>query len=144
MFRPFLEPALEHTFDNAIKPAKRSIPFMASCKLKLNKVGSSRAFHPGLKRNALCSQLSSISGVLPFSSPTSFSPCCCRRGSWCRGSSTILRTSSWIAVSLWAWIQLKFMRLNGADIIYSGDRLPAGEPAVVVANRVAWSDFYVT
>ena len=51
--------------------------------------------------------------------------------------------SSQIAASVWAWIQLIFVRFNGAEIVCSGDDLPAGESAVIVANHVAWSDFYM-
>lgn len=51
--------------------------------------------------------------------------------------------SSLIASSVWAWIQLIFTSVNGARIVRSGDSLPDGESAVVVANHVAWSDFYM-
>lgn len=51
--------------------------------------------------------------------------------------------SSKIALSVWAWIQLVFETLNGARIETSGDLLPAGESAIVVANHVAWADFYM-
>ncbi|PHH87859.1 hypothetical protein CDD83_8312 [Cordyceps sp. RAO-2017] len=51
--------------------------------------------------------------------------------------------SSRIAGSVWAWIQAIFERANGADIVCSGDALPPGESAVVVANHVAWADFYM-
>ena len=47
------------------------------------------------------------------------------------------------AESVWAWIQLIFTKANSATITVSGDTLPAGESAVVVANHVAWSDFYM-
>ncbi|OAQ64219.1 acyltransferase [Pochonia chlamydosporia 170] len=51
--------------------------------------------------------------------------------------------SSQVAFTVWAWIQLIFEILNGARIDISGDSLPRGESAVVVANHVAWSDFYM-
>ncbi|KAF5003007.1 hypothetical protein FDECE_10429 [Fusarium decemcellulare] len=51
--------------------------------------------------------------------------------------------SSHVARSVWAWIQLIFTRANGAHISVSGDALPLGESAIVVANHVAWSDFYL-
>lgn len=53
------------------------------------------------------------------------------------------RLSSPIAWSCWAGIQFIFERLNGARIVVSGDKLPVGESAVVIANHVGWSDFYM-
>lgn len=53
------------------------------------------------------------------------------------------RLSSPIAWSCWAGIQFIFERLNGASIVVSGDKLPTGESAVVIANHVGWSDFYM-
>lgn len=53
------------------------------------------------------------------------------------------RLSSHIAWSCWAWIQLIFERLNGANIVISGDKIPEGESAVVICNHVGWSDFYM-
>ncbi|KAG6039791.1 hypothetical protein E4U41_002138 [Claviceps citrina] len=55
----------------------------------------------------------------------------------------VYEASSQIALSVWAWIQLIFELFNGAVIEISGDALPEGESAVVVANHVAWSDFYM-
>lgn len=55
----------------------------------------------------------------------------------------VYNTSSLIAQSVWAWIQAIFTRSNGARISISGDVLPPGESAIVVANHVAWSDFYL-
>jgi len=52
-------------------------------------------------------------------------------------------TSSFIAESVWRWIQAIFERFNGARITYSGDALPRGESAIVVTNHVGWSDFYM-
>ncbi|KIH89763.1 1-acyl-sn-glycerol-3-phosphate acyltransferase [Sporothrix brasiliensis 5110] len=51
--------------------------------------------------------------------------------------------SSALAESGWAWIQLIFTNANGAVITDSGDALPRGESAIVVANHVGWSDFYM-
>ncbi|KAH8893813.1 1-acyl-sn-glycerol-3-phosphate acyltransferase [Thozetella sp. PMI_491] len=51
--------------------------------------------------------------------------------------------SSGIASGVWRWIQFIFEGLNGAVITTSGDPLPAGESAIVVANHVGWSDFYM-
>lgn len=53
------------------------------------------------------------------------------------------RLASAIAWSCWAGIQFIFEGVNGADIVLSGDALPAGESAVVVANHVGWTDFYM-
>lgn len=51
--------------------------------------------------------------------------------------------SSRIASVGWLWVQYLFETQNGAVITISGDVLPEGESAVVVANHVAWSDFYI-
>ncbi|KAH8675665.1 1-acyl-sn-glycerol-3-phosphate acyltransferase [Xylariales sp. PMI_506] len=51
--------------------------------------------------------------------------------------------SSWIAYTVWVWIQFIFERLNGAQIGISGDTLPQGESAIVIANHVTWADFYM-
>ncbi|QPG99253.1 hypothetical protein C2857_001314 [Epichloe festucae Fl1] len=56
---------------------------------------------------------------------------------------SVYDASSLIALSVWAWIQLIFESFNGARIETSGDPLPKGESAIVVANHVAWSDFYM-
>ena len=55
----------------------------------------------------------------------------------------VYRASSKLAESVWAWIQLIFVSVNGAHMETSGDLLPEGESAIVVANHVAWSDFYM-
>jgi len=55
----------------------------------------------------------------------------------------VYSTSSWLASSVWRWIQYIFTSSNGAVITTSGDHLPEGESAVVVANHVSWSDFYM-
>ena len=59
------------------------------------------------------------------------------------GPRLVYDASSRIAAVIWAWIQLIFVSLNGADIGHSGDELPPGESAIVVANHVAWSDVYM-
>jgi len=51
--------------------------------------------------------------------------------------------SSSIAWTIWRWIQMTFEVFNGAKITFSGDALPRGESAVVVANHVGWCDFYM-
>ncbi|KAK0751662.1 1-acyl-sn-glycerol-3-phosphate acyltransferase [Schizothecium vesticola] len=51
--------------------------------------------------------------------------------------------SSHIASVAWRWVQYLFEAQNGAVITISGDVLPEGESAVVVANHVAWCDFYM-
>ncbi|KAF2172857.1 hypothetical protein M409DRAFT_49376 [Zasmidium cellare ATCC 36951] len=52
--------------------------------------------------------------------------------------------SSSIAESVWRGIQSIFTRVNHAEIIVSGaDKLPRGESAIVVANHVEWTDFYM-
>ncbi|KJZ79107.1 hypothetical protein HIM_01258 [Hirsutella minnesotensis 3608] len=55
----------------------------------------------------------------------------------------VYNASSKIAETVWSWIQALFERTNGAHIECSGDVLPEGESAVVVANHVAWPDFYM-
>lgn len=51
--------------------------------------------------------------------------------------------SSRIAEYIWRRVQRICVQHNHAHIIIAGDRLPAGESAVVVANHVEWSDFYL-
>lgn len=55
----------------------------------------------------------------------------------------IYNASSRIAGTVWAGIQRIFTRFNGGCITTSGDALPVGESAIVVANHVSWSDFYM-
>ncbi|KAH8910423.1 1-acyl-sn-glycerol-3-phosphate acyltransferase [Coniochaeta sp. PMI_546] len=55
----------------------------------------------------------------------------------------VYNASSTIAYTVWLWIQTLFERLNGAVITVSGDSIPQYESAVVVANHVAWCDFYM-
>jgi len=51
--------------------------------------------------------------------------------------------SSRIAARIWAGIQRICVERNHARIIIAGDQLPAGESAIVVANHVEWTDFYM-
>jgi 1-acyl-sn-glycerol-3-phosphate acyltransferase len=55
----------------------------------------------------------------------------------------VYNISSLIACSVWKWIQVIFEQVNGAHIVVSGDKLPQGESAVVIANHVTWADFYM-
>lgn len=55
----------------------------------------------------------------------------------------VYNLSSWIAFSVWKWIQVIFEQFNGAHITISGDKLPQGESAIVIANHVTWADFYM-
>lgn len=62
--------------------------------------------------------------------------------------STILPTftynaCSYIAYTVWLAIQRIFTSVNGAHINVSGDPLPPGESAIVIANHVSWTDFYM-
>jgi len=51
--------------------------------------------------------------------------------------------SSFVAFTNWNWIQCIFEVFNGGKITISGDVLPEGESAIVVANHVSWTDFYM-
>lgn len=51
--------------------------------------------------------------------------------------------SSKIAASVWRGIQDICERKNHANIIFAGDELPTGESAIVVANHIEWTDFYL-
>ncbi|TPX08802.1 uncharacterized protein E0L32_009742 [Thyridium curvatum] len=55
----------------------------------------------------------------------------------------VYNLSSHTAASVWLWIQHIFETANGAEITTSGDPLPRAESAIVVANHVAWADFYM-
>ncbi|KAI1872667.1 hypothetical protein JX265_005547 [Neoarthrinium moseri] len=55
----------------------------------------------------------------------------------------VYNISSGIASSVWKWVQVIFERVNGANITISGDKLPKGESAIVIANHVTWADFYM-
>ncbi|CAK7568002.1 MAG: hypothetical protein SEPTF4163_005980 [Sporothrix epigloea] len=56
---------------------------------------------------------------------------------------TCYNISSALAESGWYWIQMIFTRANGAVIAVSGDILPCGESAIIIANHVKWCDFYM-
>jgi 1-acyl-sn-glycerol-3-phosphate acyltransferase len=51
--------------------------------------------------------------------------------------------SSFVAFTNWSWIQFIFEVFNGGKIAMSGDVLPEGESAIVIANHVSWTDFYM-
>ncbi|KAG4030233.1 hypothetical protein MFRU_013g02490 [Monilinia fructicola] len=51
--------------------------------------------------------------------------------------------SSIVAFTNWNWIQVIFEIFNGGKITISGDVLPEGETAIVIANHVSWTDFYM-
>ncbi|KAI4749575.1 hypothetical protein E4T50_00053 [Aureobasidium sp. EXF-12298] len=51
--------------------------------------------------------------------------------------------ASTIAESVWRGVQRICEDSNGADIILAGDDLPVGETAIVVANHIEWTDFYL-
>ncbi|EJT81231.1 hypothetical protein GGTG_01215 [Gaeumannomyces tritici R3-111a-1] len=51
--------------------------------------------------------------------------------------------SSALAWTVWRWVQHFFEGFSGAAVVVSGDQIPAGESAIVVANHVAWTDFYM-
>lgn len=51
--------------------------------------------------------------------------------------------SSFVAYTSWYWIQNIFEIFNGGKITMSGDQLPQNESAIVIANHVSWTDFYM-
>lgn len=55
----------------------------------------------------------------------------------------VYNASSFIAFSVWRWIQCIFEVFNGGKITMSGDVLPEGESAIVISNHVSWTDFYM-
>lgn len=55
----------------------------------------------------------------------------------------IYAVNSQIAYTVWVHIQLYFERFRGAKITLSGDDLPRLENAIVIANHVSWTDFYL-
>ena len=57
--------------------------------------------------------------------------------------SFVYHTSSSIAYWVWLGVQRIFTSWNRARITTSGDRLPKNESAVVIANHVSWTDFYL-
>ena len=59
--------------------------------------------------------------------------------------STVYNISSRIAGPVWAHIQGIFQSINGASVQRSptSSQIPRGESAIVIANHVAWTDFYM-
>lgn len=55
----------------------------------------------------------------------------------------VYELSSFIAYTVWNWIEQIFLVLNGGVITSSGDNLPQGESAIVISNHVSWTDFYM-
>ncbi|TVY21440.1 1-acyl-sn-glycerol-3-phosphate acyltransferase delta [Lachnellula arida] len=55
----------------------------------------------------------------------------------------VYNASSFVAFTCWNWIQCIFEIFNGGEISISGDVLPEGESAIVIANHVSWTDFYM-
>ncbi|CAD6505697.1 BgTH12-01187 [Blumeria graminis f. sp. triticale] len=55
----------------------------------------------------------------------------------------VYNVSSYIAFTCWNWIQVIFEIGNNGQITFSGDELPRGESAIVIANHVSWTDFYM-
>jgi 1-acyl-sn-glycerol-3-phosphate acyltransferase len=55
----------------------------------------------------------------------------------------VYNASSFVAFTNWRWIQCIFEVFNGGMITISGDALPEGESAIVIANHVSWTDFYM-
>lgn len=51
--------------------------------------------------------------------------------------------ASTIAELVWRGVQRICEDSNGAHIILAGDDLPVGESAIVVANHIEWTDFYL-
>jgi 1-acyl-sn-glycerol-3-phosphate acyltransferase len=56
---------------------------------------------------------------------------------------TAYNVSLKLANLVWLGVQLIFTKLNRARITTSGDPLPSHESAVVIANHVSWTDFYL-
>ena len=69
-----------------------------------------------------------ISGLLPFKY---FFP------------NAVYDASSFLAFLTWKSIQTIFEKINGAKITVSGDTLPQQESAIVIANHISWTDFYI-
>ena len=55
----------------------------------------------------------------------------------------VYHASSKLAYWIWKGIQDICTRHNGARITISGPRLPRHESALVIANHVSWTDFYL-
>lgn len=51
--------------------------------------------------------------------------------------------SSKLAYLVWLSIQTIFTKINRARITTSGDAIPPNESAIVIANHVSWTDFYL-
>lgn len=56
---------------------------------------------------------------------------------------TAYNVSSKLASLVWLGVQFIFTKLNRARITTSGATLPRHESAVVIANHVSWTDFYL-
>jgi hypothetical protein len=56
---------------------------------------------------------------------------------------TVYHVSSKLAGLVWLGVQVIFTKLNGARITTSGHALPRHESALVIANHVSWTDFYL-
>jgi 1-acyl-sn-glycerol-3-phosphate acyltransferase len=56
---------------------------------------------------------------------------------------TAYNISSKLANLVWLGIQTIFTKPNRARITTSGDALPMHESALVIANHVSWTDFYL-
>lgn len=57
--------------------------------------------------------------------------------------SFVYHASSKLACWVWKGIQRICIQWNGARITTSGERLPRNESAIVIANHVSWTDFYL-
>ncbi|KAJ5042108.1 uncharacterized protein L3040_004666 [Drepanopeziza brunnea f. sp. 'multigermtubi'] len=55
----------------------------------------------------------------------------------------VYNASSLVASTIWIWIQFIFEIFNGGIITFSGLPVPANESAIVIANHVSWTDFYM-
>lgn len=56
---------------------------------------------------------------------------------------TAYNVSSKLASLVWLGVQVIFTTLNRARITTSGDALPRHESALIIANHVSWTDFYL-
>ena len=57
--------------------------------------------------------------------------------------SFVYHASSRLAFRVWKGIQGICTEWNGARITTSGQKLPRNESAIVIANHVSWTDFYL-
>lgn len=55
----------------------------------------------------------------------------------------VYHASSLLAGTSWTWIQFIFEVVNGGVITFAGAPVPDRESAIVVANHVSWTDFYL-